>query len=558
MINISLVLKNKKRYFNLFFVLPLILTTLTLLPYCFSGFFFDDILNSLYHGAWYAYNISPWDSAIKGTKQWMFEAGRFFPFATFSGPFLWSFQNTLFTYRVVHLSFVISNIFITYKLISTISKSKLIPWLFLIALPMTFQFNPRWDPITSFGPLNQMCFLFVGLSWLFTLQYLKSKQLYFLVLVFLFEILALLTYEVGILSWLGILVISFYMNRDKKKDFPYSLIIGSTLILVLYLAISWHLKKIAVSGYSGISISFNNIAPTFIAQFTSAFPLSFLNNKVIPGVFDATLFVFLFAIFFFLFSKFVANNNNFLFGDEDKNKSLLYVLSFILLIFPSILISLSERYQQVVSYGDPQLIIYFEYIGASILLSLLLNHLIKSSKTYYFKFFVLICIVPFVISLTIASNFKRIHIKNKGFHYPRAQTEFLIANDFLKQISEGDVLLSDSLYPWEAQDSETCSAFFSLHAKRKINCIPIHLFKDKMFSQAILSDRKIFIFEHKTEYKNGIIKLNGAESSYIAFFNNKGRFVNIVKNPASGFYPSFFLDDGFYGWEPLGESKAGS
>jgi hypothetical protein len=250
MINISLVLKNKKRYFNLFFVLPLILTTLTLLPYCFSGFFFDDILNSLYHGAWYAYNISPWDSAIKGTKQWMFEAGRFFPFATFSGPFLWSFQNTLFTYRVVHLSFVISNIFITYKLISTISKSKLIPWLFLIALPMTFQFNPRWDPITSFGPLNQMCFLFVGLSWLFTLQYLKSKQLYFLVLVFLFEILALLTYEVGILSWLGILVISFYMNRDKKKDFPYSLIIGSTLILVLYLAICWHLKKITVSGYN--------------------------------------------------------------------------------------------------------------------------------------------------------------------------------------------------------------------------------------------------------------------------------------------------------------------
>ena len=108
-------------------------------------------------------------------QQW-FAVGRFFPVAIIVVSYVWDVCDTLLKYRAVHLGFIILNGLTFFLLVKKLSGNLRIAGLTIVFLPMLFQFNPRWDGITSFGPLNQLAFLLVICSLLSLVHYLEQGK----------------------------------------------------------------------------------------------------------------------------------------------------------------------------------------------------------------------------------------------------------------------------------------------------------------------------------------------------------------------------------------------
>jgi hypothetical protein len=231
--------------------------------------------------------------------------------------------------------------------------------------------------------------------------------------------------------------------------------------------------------------------------------------------------------------------------ERPPNKSILLILIGILFAcVPPFLLALSSRYQTIVSYGDPYIIIYFQYWGMALLFAICANYLCTRFSAYIFitPFFLLISVIS---GLTTAVNISRVEQKNVDFLSPRKEIQAAIDMGFMEKVKSSDTLIVDSLLPWES--GESCPIFFSMTLGRKVQCI---VAKDLLINESILDvktdPKKLFIFSRQMiKGHEEQIRLGSLEGAW-ELKKNRIQFSEEVPGLVLG--P--VLGGGFYGWEP--------
>jgi len=527
---------------NLIFFPSFIGLVICLNPYILSGFYFDDIFNSLFSADIQYFN----DQFIRiikvELKKW-FSYGRFFPVTIISGSIIWELSDNILTYRLIQITLLIFNVVLFIYLIKKVTNNLNFSLLVLLNIPLVFQFNPRWDPISSFGGLLQIFLAFAILAWIFTYKYIEKRKNIYLILAVFFELIALSTYEVGVLVVLGMTWILF-INRKTLGVVFFKALISINLTFIFYIFIVGYLVLNKEKRYEGIEVQSTNTIYTFFSQFFSAFPLAFLNNKILPSDFSLSIFTLLIIIYGIIWITFFKLNT--IERKNESNFTNVLGLAMVLLVLPPLLISVSSKYQQLVNYGDPYIVVYLQYWGAAIILAFILWKLPIRKLSSFYRLLILIGPV-FISSLTVATNYERIKLKNKDFYDPRHLMELFVKKTFVNFESDKNILLVDSPYLWESANPRTCSNFFSMAAKKQVKCLPLNSFQetkglvDTDFYDFVLLKRNTDGIE--INYLDGQFTLNYNEN--IKKLPSYQYHTNLVVGPELGF--------GFYGWEPTGK-----
>jgi hypothetical protein len=551
----------KENKTNHLFVKILVISTVVLLlyPYTLAGYFFDDIYNSVLNGYLIANNLTLREYAIGQIQLWI-DNGRLYPLAAITGMWSWHYFDTLLQARYYQISMAVLNIFIWYLLIRELLKSELIPLISILLLSCTIQFNPRWDGLTSFQSLNQLVFAFINFSALFLIYGINKFDkinIIFIVCSLFLSTCALLTYEIGIISI--ILNILILLTHGKNHSYYKKLIRYFLLILIVYISVYQYFSMKKTSVYDGIQFEIGlKVIYTFLNQIFSAFPLAFMANDImiVPPI-DTRAFSWIFIIYFLAFFLVLLGIRNLHISNPGSNRYKInfyqikdhIFVSLIYLIIPGLLISLSKRYQNIITYGDPYIVVYIQFYGVSLLLSIIITEVVRYRNNYE-NIILFSLIGAFIASITVNTNYERIKIKNKEFKDPRVAIERLIEAGFMSNLQENAVLLVNSSAIWESEGvapGNMCSSFFSQHLRKKINCTGVNNFslnKFKIFDNY----NEIFYLQRKVNGELISWELQGNGKYIYASYSLKLKLpvINIDSQKRLIVHQ---LSHGFYGWE---------
>lgn len=200
----------------------------------------------------------------------------------------------------------------------------------------------------------------------------------------------------------------------------------------------------------------------------------------------------------------------------------------------------------ILSYGDPYIVVYMEYFGVSILLSVLVDMLSKYIRSKWVAY--LICFIFASISAwTVCANYEKITVKNQSFKEPRLAMEKLIHAGFLTDLPIDALVVTDSPYMWESGGS-LCTAFLSQHAGKKIKCLSMAEL-DVEYAQQNHLNSDVFLLRREINAEGvEVAKLIGGGSQLIGELMGGSSRISRALGPES---PAVVvLGKGFYGWEP--------
>lgn len=554
---------------------PWLALALTLLPYLYAGFYFDDVYNSVLLGETIVRDISVIDFIKEQLKVWLFDNGRFFPLGIFFGYSFWGVADTLVKARAFQISLVIANAVFFFLTLSRVYKGKHLSPLALIFLSVVIQFNPRWDGLSSFAPLNQLVTLFVFVSWWSTLNALNTtstrKSNAWITSSLIFVAMSLTTYEIGIVAWIGVLIIGGFHFRTACST-SRRLVLSQLALGMLFLITYTTFRLSSSAEYDGTQAgSFLLLGSTFAAQFFSGFPLAFLHNKILTV--DLNNWVFLFSFFIIFSILWIGTLRGTTESDQYSKDSrhtahlstahadismgkrfIPYALAFLLMLVPAAIISMTGRYQKIVTYGDPYIVVYLQFFGVALFLALLFQYLLLRIK--FHLFFLGIAITLGALSTwTIGINYERIKVKNKTFFSPRTEMERLIKKGFLSEIPPHSLLIVDSPHMWEGYGggNSLCSAFFSHHALKPIHCVWIDSFVQQPDLTYFKQTSNIYFLKRlaSTPADAGV-ELVGGGYRIVGRLNSRSS--SIVSKEKSNSALIYRLGNGFYNPESAGQA----
>ena len=171
-----------------------LLAILMLAPLLSSGFVSDDSFFSYTKGTLLYNNQNLGDIIYFYISGWLIYIGRFYPLAV---ALLYTFftiagQN-VFIYKLTILIFVIINILSFGYFINLITGSRSLSLLSIPMAPLFFQIRIYHDPIVSFNLLMQVVFMFVILSMISLIFYLRKGENKYLISSLSLYLLSLLT-----------------------------------------------------------------------------------------------------------------------------------------------------------------------------------------------------------------------------------------------------------------------------------------------------------------------------------------------------------------------------
>ena len=177
-----------------------------------SGFIGDDAYNSLILGFLIQTGVPLWEHTFIEINSWATGAGRIWPFQWI---YLYGLYGNItqsllaikfFTYFVIFV-----DVYLFYKILRTLTKSRDLSLLCAVIVPLFFQFRWFHDPILSFTFLMPMMCLFMLSSSILLIDYLENSKRTSLLFAVLIYILALLTYEIAYASvflYIGIIALN--------------------------------------------------------------------------------------------------------------------------------------------------------------------------------------------------------------------------------------------------------------------------------------------------------------------------------------------------------------
>ena len=188
-------LKNPHILFLLF--LTILTNILVLSNILQSDYFGDDLYNFQTPGKVPHEYVSITSYAFEAIRGWM-SIGRFFPISASYMFYLYDWFDTLFSYKLLMMTFVVTSNFLFSYFVYIFSKRNTHIALLVLGLtPVLFQYRLYHDPILSFHGLMPLLFSFLVISLIFLLQYLQKNRKLYLGISLLFFAICLAAYEIA-------------------------------------------------------------------------------------------------------------------------------------------------------------------------------------------------------------------------------------------------------------------------------------------------------------------------------------------------------------------------
>ena len=367
------------------------------------------------------------------------------------------FIGELALYKLLMILFIIADLILFSYFIYILTNQMKAALLGLSLTPIFFQFRLDHDPILGYIFLMQIIFLLTILNLIFLLYYIQFRKIYYLVLSFWFFALCIITYEVTIPFLLLITLIIYYYTNDTYTRlklitpfFTLSLVgISIPILLGLY-------YKVPSVGYTQSYVLSPNILVAFstmVKQIVAAFPLSYFifdPNKIFGDYTQlkfGSVFVFFVVLILYIY----------LLEDLKPIPSRIGIVGLFLLVLPSVVISLSSKYQTEVVLGHGYIPVYISYFGLSTIFIYMASHFNTNSPK---KVFIIIAIMFAAFgAINYSNNIYVIENSNAYWLCPRLIIENGINDGLFNYIPDRSTLILDSNYPWDQP------AFYIMHSK---------------------------------------------------------------------------------------------
>jgi hypothetical protein len=379
-------------------------------------------------------------------------------------------------YKLIILGMILINVILFERFVYKISRSRMLSLLSIVSLPVLFQFRNYHDPRLSFAGSQQLTLITFLISLLFLNEYFDTGNITKYWLSVLFYFICLQIYEITYSFFVFYLLLA-YLKTERKAFFKLSLpFVALPVSLTIVLVI---LKHIYPPTYTGTVPSYDviRIFQTFFKQVFAAFPFSyvlFFFNKTIS--YDRS-FIFhhyapplllaasVSAVFAYYFLKTSSKIN---YGFSLKAISFFGIL---FLLMPGMLISLSQKYQNELTWGIGYIPVYLSYYGASLLIASLLALVLKrvSGRTMPGYTAGLLLGAFFCASITFNYINNRIVVDNLNysFLYSRGLIEEAAKKGLFDSVSNGSLLYINGDHQWDGIYYQSQRQFYGLLAPRK-------------------------------------------------------------------------------------------
>lgn len=462
--------------------------TLILMPVLFTGYAFDDSHDTLIKGFLIEANDNIIHFNFVQILGWFSGLGRFIPLQFYFFPYFDLIYN-LYLYKITIIALIIIDICLFCYLIYLITGLKSLSVLPILLIPAFFQMRLYHDPLSGAHFLMPLIFLEIILSIIFLVFHLKTEKMRHLVLSVLLFGISIVTYEIVypfVILYLLIIIAHSYENEIRKFKIAILSFISMpflTLLIPHMLQIRFGLLK---SGYQDPNyrpnIDMFAAFTAFIKQTIAAFPLSYYildpNQIFRETTINVSAFIAVSIILITLLWFSISKNIPKLITCDQKNiehsinnvKLILLSIGISFLLFPSILIALSVKYQNELIFGIGYIPVFFSYFGIVLLIVLFICILYDKNKNHNIKHVIkIINIISLIFLLltifTYYNNWITIRESNDEWLYPRNLIEDGINNGLLDIVPKDSIFIIDNVNPWDQP------AFYHMMSQNKNSTI---------------------------------------------------------------------------------------
>jgi hypothetical protein len=457
--------ENFQIIFLSFFAFFIVFVFLT--PVLNSGYIADDSLNSLVKGTIDLNHQTIFVQVYGKIVYFLQYSGRFVPIAAFY-PVIFYFITNVFLYKLSILLFTILDIILFCFFIFRLTKIKSVFIIVPLLIPIFIQFRNYHDPILGYNLLLQILFFFI-LSALLLLQnyFYCNKKIYLFLSAVFFE-LALLTYEIAFCFILLFLLLILTDGEQKSTTDKIKLFLVYIIALFIPLIVilsRQFLFKTVVNSYNGTIFSSEILKciSTFVIQTIGAFPFSYyffnpggiFKNQILDNSQYVLIFVLfiLYFVFFYYAAIYLLGEILKMRNENRVNYGHLLLWGFALLVLPSFLVSVSQKYQNELVLGWAYLPVFISYFGLLLIVFGLFLYLMQNFKNFrHIKIILLILALTFS-GLTVfnySHNLTVVGYSNMEWFYPRSIIENGIHAGLLNKIPPNSTLIVESYYPWDS------------------------------------------------------------------------------------------------------------
>lgn len=430
-------------------IVSLVLLCLFFVPILITGLYTDDRFNYFIYqfvdkSQFFCYLFT---NIIRSIVE-QFEGGRFLPIATIQLHVSFGFFNTLFAYKLYVFVMNILALSSFLLLLKKLLNKKIIPLFIIFFIAHIAFFINNHDAFTSLNAMMQLTAIFIFLSLYFLFIFFEKPTTFRLIVMLLFAICSLMTYEIGIISFVILLLlqmIHFGKNVFKQKVFIYT-----TLTFIVMLGSILYIRNTHQIGYGGIKTNFEfvDIINAFLNHFLSGLPMMVfarvpnivavlkaqLSESFIQVLLSLIIIISLYLIYSIDISKCITK-----FSKTTNIKA--YCIALCLMIFPALIISLTPKYQIPLWRIDKAYLqIYFQHFGWALVFVMLFDNFMITTKRYFLGKMILSLFLLIGIC-TLLLNYAMIQVLNDRqsvpfFHYIAA-----LQNGMLNKLNPNDVII---------------------------------------------------------------------------------------------------------------------
>ena len=376
-----------------------------LYPVLKSGYMYDDLINYTVNGWCINNDSSIWQLTKDIFLNWYHANGRCFIFASYTYLLFSVVNQFVYKFLIVLMTFV--NGVLLSKCLYKVTKSEKLMWLSMLFFPALISLDCSWfNAMFGFQMLLHICFLWVLLGVLFFIKYTETSRKSFQILSCVFWFIALGTYEISYPFCILFFIVSLYAF---KKFWPsVRKLIPQAVIGVFWLIINIVARKNATSKYVGTSVSLGPECFTgFAKQISGSSSIAnFITLRELNKIQDITSILserWLYYVILFVFittgailiDRFATSSKKF------SPHAILMALS--IMVFPAILMAISERYQSEITWRHGYLPAYISCWGITVCIAIFLTKLsnLKSifAKSIKYLLIFLISIIGVINSM---------------------------------------------------------------------------------------------------------------------------------------------------------------
>lgn len=431
---------------------------------------------------------------VNQMNYYIIKVGRFFPVHLCQRFLTFYIFNSLEKYRLYVVGMNALAIFSFASMVRIYSGSKKTYYAIMLLFPGIFLFLTRYDDaVTSYFMFIQTLVIYLACSLICFKVYLEKKKTFLLVAGLFLFLLSLLSYESSYLLVLVYPLAAFFLSCGSWKERILSALRKSLSFFVvafLCFAVYVYFSINATTDYQGISfnLELGAILSTFMKQIAAALPIvphlwllqnpdwnSTLNSITMMDITTTTIFLCLLA---FCFCKeetpvgkeeATAHKS----GMSSRGRWFLMWLSVLLIICPTLLISISVKYQQSLTWGTGYLTIYITRFGFLLLGYLAYEWVISRMKkqTWATLLNLLLCLCFAVISLFSQQGNRHVLDYKNQTSYLRVMAEQSFEAGILENIPDNSVVLLGNM--WYGYPSFTRDKILSDMLNKKVTTITL-------------------------------------------------------------------------------------